>query len=94
MDQFFALYRRNYTVCADMGPHSQRLRRVSDLLNTGAGPYFVRKTKLTEGRDSLMKYVPVPEVFYSNLNHLSTLGSVKITIILGLFLALLVFIVC
>lgn len=76
-DRVFVMSRRNYKVYADLGPDTQRLRRVLAILDTGAGPNFIRRSELPEGMEAHLKFGPLPEVCDANGKPLSTLATVK-----------------
>lgn len=85
---------RHYKFVADIGPDTQRLRRVLEILDTGAGPNFIRKCELHVGTYNLVNHGPVPQACDANGKPLSTIGTVQMPERLGNFSSHLELIVC
>ena len=86
--------RRNYKVYADVGLNRPLLTRRLTVLDTGAGPNFIRKDELPPGFESRLRYGPLLNIGDANNNPLSMLGVISLIVRLGTFLVKLDFIVC
>lgn len=65
-DRVFVMLRGNYKVYADLGPEKQRIEPVLAILDTGAGPNFIRRSEFPEGMEDHLKFGSVTEVCDAN----------------------------
>ena len=84
--------RRNYKVYADIGTQRNVLSRVLSVLDTGAGPNFIRRSMLPPGAP--VRQGPLPSVSDVNNNPIAMSGTVRLVVRLGAYVVKLDFIVC
>ena len=70
------------------------MSRVLSVLDTGPGPNHVRKSELPAGMESLVSFGPTKDIGDANNGPLRTLGTTKMPVRLGRFVAAAEFIVC
>lgn len=85
---------KNYKVYADIGPTVGLMQRSLAVLDTVAGPNLIRKTELPRGMEALIAHGPSMDIGDANNRPLRTIGSLKMPVRLGRFVALVDFIVC
>ncbi|CAN8076114.1 unnamed protein product [Agarophyton chilense] len=86
--------KRNYKVYTDIGLDKDLLTRLLTVLDTGAGPNFIRISELGPIDQEQIRYGPLPDIEDANRNAVRTLGPVKLLVRLGQFLMKVAFIVC
>ncbi|CAN8069585.1 unnamed protein product [Agarophyton chilense] len=86
--------KRNYKVYADIGSDRNLLSRRLTILDTGAGPNFLRESELAPADLERIRYGPLRDIRDANKNALKTLGTVRLVVRLGRFVVLVDFIVC
>ena len=86
--------KRNYKVYADIGRSRQLLTRRLRVLDTGAGPNFIRKDELPQGFEEYLRYGPLSNIGDANNKPLSMLGIIDLLVRLGTYLVKVDFIVC
>lgn len=57
------------------------MHRVLAVLDTDAGPNFIRISKLPKGFEEHMSFGPLPDICDANKNPLCTLGTIKIPVV-------------
>ena len=87
------LAKRNYKVYADTGLNKNLLTRKVCVLDTGAGPNFIRKSDLPEDYFKYVRQGPLPYVTDANRNPIRMLGTIDLVIQLGRWVAKCEFIV-
>lgn len=92
-ERAFVMTKRNYKVYADLGLDPYRMFRVLTILDTGAGPNFVRQAELLDELDRYIRHGPLPEIFDANNKPLPMVVSVKLPVKVGTFLDIVGFIV-
>ena len=90
----FALSRRSYKVYASFGLNPKLLVRQLSVLDTGAGPNFIRADVLPKGYSSLLAKGPMPSVADANGRPLSMSGIITLWVRLGSYLKRVPFFVC
>ena len=93
-EKILVLARKNYKVYADIGPTVGLMSRVLSVLDTGAGPNLVRKSELPPGMETLVSFGPTQDIGDANNRPLRTLGTIRMPVRLGKFVAAAEFIVC
>ena len=93
-EKFSIIARKNYKVFADIGPTVGLMSRVLSVLDTGAGPNLIRKSELPAGMETLVSCGPTPDIGDANNRPLRTVGTIKMPVRLGRFVAAAKFIVC
>ncbi|CAN8076123.1 unnamed protein product [Agarophyton chilense] len=86
--------KRDYKVYADIGSDRNLLSRRLTILDTGAGPNFIRESELGPADLERIRYGPLPDIRDANKNAVKTLGTVRLLVRLGRFVVLVDFIVC
>ena len=86
--------RRNYKVYANIGVTVPLMQRMLAILDTGAGPNFIRRSELPKGSEAFMASGPLPNICDANNNPLRTIGMTKLPVRLGRLLVRVEFIVC
>ena len=92
-DLIFVLTRRNYKVYTDIGSSTSTIRRILSILDTGAGPNFIRSDELN-GIEAVIRQGPLPDICDANNKPLQLLGTIKLPVRLGNFSSRIEFIVC
>ena len=85
---------KNYKVFADTGPTVGLMSRVLSVLDTGAGPNLIRKYELLAGLETLLSFGPTQDIGDAHNRPLRTVGTIKMPVRLGRFVATAEFIVC
>lgn len=93
-DKVFVMARRNYKVYAGLGGSHSVIQRTLTILDTGAGPNFIREQELPEHVVGRLRAGPLPEICDANNRPLNMLGTVNLVVQLGTFVVRDVFIVC
>ena len=93
-DKVFVMARRNYKVFADIGQSPYELRRICTVLDTGAGPNFIKESSLSPASREKMIKGGLPNICDANGNPLSMMGRLKLVTRLGSSLVLVDFVVC
>lgn len=93
-NRILVLTRKNYKVYADVRPSIGLMRRMTAVLDTGAGPNLIRKSELPPGTEDRIAMGPSLDIRDANNRPLRTIGLIKLPVRLGRFLALMEFIVC
>lgn len=70
------------------------MHRLVFILDTGAGPNFIRKSELPTGLETQLSTKPLPNICDANKNPLQMLGVIKLRVHLGHTQVTLKFIVC
>ena len=91
---FLVLARKNYNVFADIGPTVGLMSRMLSVLDTGAGPNLIRKSKLLAGLETLVSFGPTQDIGDANNRPLRTVGTIRMPVRLGRFVATAEYIVC
>ena len=86
--------KRNYKVYADLGPDRYQLRGILSVVDTGAGPNFIRFSELPPGISNEIRHGPLPDICDMNNRSLGMICIVKLPVRLGRFLSVADFIVC
>lgn len=86
--------KRNFKVYADVGPSTSLLSRKLAVLDTGAGPNFIRKSELLPGYETHVRYGPLPHISDANSNPIKMTGYIDQVARLGTRLVKVTFIVC
>ena len=86
--------KRNYKCYAELGLHPYLLTRKLTVLDTGAGPNFIREDELPSGYAEQLKNGPVPSVCDANRNPVRIKGTVDLLVRMGEHLARVKFNVC
>lgn len=84
--------KRNYKVYAEVGAQAQHIKRALFVLDTGAGPNFVRKSELPE--QTVIRQGPHIEICDANGRPLKICGWATLNIRLGHYHARVEFVVC
>ena len=85
--------KRNYKVYTQVGTNRNILERLLAVLDSGAGPNFIRESDLPHGVTRL-RYGPLPNVADANDNSIRMKGLAGLIVLLGARLVKLEFIVC
>ena len=85
--------KRNYKVYADVGQGRTILTRKLSVLDTGAGPNFIRASELPPGVDK-PRYGPLPNISDADNNPIRMIGLVDLVTRLGNRIVKVEFIVC
>ena len=85
--------KRNFEVYADIGVGPNLLARKHSVVDTGAGPNFIRKDELPLGVD-VIRHGPLPNVADANNNPIRMTGLADLVVRLGTRIAKVEFIVC
>ena len=93
-ENILVLARKNYKVFADIGPTFGLMSRVLSVLDTGAGPNVIWKSELPAGLETLMSFGPTQDIGDANNRPLRTVGTIRMPVRLGRFVATAEFIVC
>ena len=93
-ENILVLERKKYKVFADNGPTVGLMSRVLYVLDTGAGPNLIRKSKLLAGLETLVSFRPTQDIGDANNRPLRTVGTIRKPVRLGRFVATAEFIVC
>lgn len=93
LSRILMLTRKNYKVHANIGPTISLMRRAVALLDTGAGPNLIRKNELLQGMQTCIAHEPLWDVRNAKNRPLRIIGSLKMLVQLGWFIALVEFIV-
>ena len=93
-EKILVLARKTYKVYADIGPTIGLMSRVLSVLDTGAGPNLVRKSELPPGMETLISFGPTQDIGDANNRPLRTLGTIRMPVRLGRFVAAADFNVC
>ena len=88
------LAKRNYKVYANIGHDKNLLVRKLAVLDTGAGPNFVRATELEPGYRSKLRYGPLPRITDANRNPIRAVGVISLILQVGNYVIKDDFIVC
>ena len=88
------LAKRNYKVYAHVGHDTNLLVRKLAILDTGAGPNFIRVSELTPGYRSKIRYGPLPHITDANRRSIRTIGIISLVIQVGRYVVKDEFIVC
>ena len=86
--------KRNYKVYAELGFDRYTLTRKLSVLDTGAGPNFIRKSALTPGWEAHLRAGPLPSVNDANNKPLRVIGLIPQVVRLGHYLVESDFVVC
>ena len=70
------------------------MSRVLSMLDTGAGPSLIRKSELPAGLETLLSFRPTQDIGDANNRPLRTVGTIKMPVRLGHFVATAELIVC
>ena len=76
----FLMTKRNFKVYADIGDSPTRLLRTLSVLDTGAGPNFIRKNALPAGDLTPLSYGPLPDIADANSNHIQVKGITRLLV--------------
>lgn len=79
----FTLSKQNYKISADLGSNSRLLFRNLSILDTGAGPNFLRINVLPSGRERMIEPTVLPSFNDSNNRPFRMLGQVSVVSRLG-----------
>ena len=90
----FLMTRRNFKVYADIGDSPTRLLRTLSILDTGAGPNFIRKNALPAGDLIPLSYGPLPDIADANSNPIQVKGIKRLLVRLKTRAYWVEFIVC
>ena len=93
-DRVFVMAKRNYKVYADIGSNRYLLCRKLAILDTGAGPNFIRISELDPDWKERIRHGPLPCVNDANDKPLKTVGTIEQIVRLGNLIVKLDFIVC
>ena len=93
-DRILVMSKRNYKVYADIGPDRTRLRRLLSVVDTGAGPNFIRREELPPGIEKDIRYGPLPDICDANDRPLRMIGTIRLVVRLGRLVSLADFIIC
>ncbi|CAN8072774.1 unnamed protein product [Agarophyton chilense] len=88
------MQKRNYKVYADIGLDKELLTRRLTVLDTGAGPNFIRMPELGPTNQERTRYGPLQDIRDANRNAVRTLGAVKLPVRIGHYLVKVKFVVC
>ena len=72
--------KRNYKIYADLGFTPFLLEKKLTVLDTGAGPNFIRKSDLAPGFEQYVRYGPLPSISDANRNPLRMLGTIELLV--------------
>ena len=86
--------KRNFKVYADIGDSPTRLLRTLSVLDTGAGPYFIRKNPLPAGDLTPISYGPLPDIADAKSNAIHVKGITRLLVRLKTRAYWVEFIVC
>lgn len=86
--------KRNFKVHSDIGLDLNRMKRTLSVLDTGAGPNFIRKSELPSRFERQVRTGPLPDICDANGKPLSMLGAATLPVRLGNRLVKVEFIVC
>lgn len=86
--------RRNYKVYADIGSSKSLLSRRLAVLDTGAGPNFIRLSELQSDEQARIQEACLPDIRDANKRPIKSLGTIKLVVQLGNHVVMLPFIVC
>ena len=86
--------KRNFKVYADIGDSSTRLLRTLSVLDTGAGPNFIRKNAPPSGDLTPISYGPLPYIADANSNPIQVKGITRLLVRLKIRAYWVEFIVC
>ena len=86
--------KRNYKVYTELGFEPSLLARKLTILDSGAGPNFIRKSELPPGFEDRIKFGPLPSVNDANSNPVKMVGLIDLVVRLGNRLVKVEFIVC
>ena len=75
--------KRNYKVYADLGLNASLQAKKLTILDSGAGPNFIRKSELPLGFEDRIKYGPLPSVNDANNNPVRMVGLIDLVVRLG-----------
>ena len=92
-DRVFRMAKRKFKVYADLG-ESNSMRRIHSVLDTGAGPNFIRKSTLLPGEQLKVTHEPLPEIADANSNPTRAKETIRLLVRLGTRAYLVEFIVC
>ena len=70
------------------------MSRVLSVLDTGAGPNLTLKSELLSGLETLVSFGPTQDIGDANNTPLRTVGTIKMPVRLGHFVAVAEFLVC
>ena len=90
----FLMTKRNFKDYTDIGDSATRLLRTLSVLDTGAGPNFIRKKALPAGDLSLLSYGPLPDIADANSNPIQVKGIMRLLVRLKTRAYWVEFIVC
>lgn len=93
-DRVLRMTKHNRKMYADLGLDSSRMFRVLTVLNTGAGPNFIRQTEISPEVEKNLKRAPPLEKYDANNRPLLLVGTVKQPVRLETFFFRVEFIVC
>ena len=93
-EKILVLARKNYKVFADIGPTVGLMSRVLSVLDNGAGPNLNRKSGLPAGLETLVSFGPTQDIGDANNGPLRTVGTIRMPVRIGRFVATAEFIVC
>ena len=93
-EKILILARKHYKVFADIGPTVGLMSRVLSVLDTGAGPNLIQKSELPSGLETLVSFGPTQDIGDANNRPLRTVGTIKMPVRLGHFVAVAEFLVC
>ena len=85
--------KRNYKTYCDIGPNRLLMRKILIVVDTMAGPNFIRKCELPPGA-KINTSTNLPEVSDANVNPIQMLGTAQQVVRLGHRVMSLTFIVC
>ena len=86
--------KRNYKVYASIGFSTRLVVRKLSVMDTGAGPNFIRKSELPDGKIREIRKTPLPEVTDANRNPIRMIGTIDLIVQLGNCMMRTEFIVC
>ena len=92
-EKVFVMAKRNYKLYTQVGTSRNILERLLAVLDSGAGPNFIRESDLPRGVTRL-RYGPLPKVDDANNNPIRMKGLPDLIVRLGSRLVKLEFIVC
>ena len=93
-DRVLTMKKRNYKVYADVGIDEYNMHRKVSILDTGAGPNFIRRDELPEVTWAKIRQAALPDVCDANNRPLQTAGLITLPVKLGRYLVDVQFIVC
>lgn len=94
MDYVMIMARRNYKVYADIGSSKSILSRRLAVLDTGAGPNFIRFSELQSDERVRIQEACLSDIRDANKRHIKSLGTIKLVVQLGNHVFMFPFIVC